>query len=503
MPGRVRRQDMSVVCRLAFPRLFALLAVAGCGSVTAPADPDGGAPDSGGPDSGSGDTTAPKVVSVTPTDGTTQVSVLLSSISIVFDEPLDPATIDGISVWANGTRWTGELTYDDATRTVRFTPARPLERNARHTVVVGAVTDLAGNLAEETRSSFFTYVGSPLEVLTYANGSVTHRQRYVLDTNGRWSDILEYADRGQDGTWQTPDDVASGRRGYVYRADGAELEERSYQGSGGDGTWGTPDDVIASVWTWTVDAEGRPQTAALATGPGSDSAWGTADDELNTRDVFTWQGDLKTGDVTYYQPGPDGMWRTADDVVLSYTSLQYDTEGRLQRRIDVTDPGADGMWQTADDPVGLYLGYTYDSDGHRAREVRYVDRGPDVQWFTADDVIGDALVYQHTPEGLETSLIAHIGSGADGIWFTTDDEVSTRLSSGYDARGLLTFQHYEMAGADGAFGTADDRVLRFVYTSDAMGRNVDVSGYDHPGADGIWGTSDDRLYQKGVYDTAH
>ena len=95
------------------------------------------------------DTTAPTVLSTTPTNNATNVAVN-SSISVVFSEDMSAATIDGTSftvkTTVGATPVAGTVSYNAATRTATFAPTGNLTANTGYTVTItSAAKDLAGN----------------------------------------------------------------------------------------------------------------------------------------------------------------------------------------------------------------------------------------------------------------------------------------------------------------------------------------------------------------------
>ncbi len=111
---------------------------------------------------GSGDTppisdsTAPKVESFYPdpaTDGdVSSADIQTNGIKVLFDEGMNPATIDSnsfsveISPGFGGGSITGTVTYDPAVRTAKFVPDNALNASWDYLVTVSAeVTDTSGN----------------------------------------------------------------------------------------------------------------------------------------------------------------------------------------------------------------------------------------------------------------------------------------------------------------------------------------------------------------------
>jgi len=109
-----------------------------------------------GPTGSGADTTPPTVLSVTPADGATDVS-LIGRFQIAFSESLDPATITGGAIQVASRNVWGYIEYDPATKTATFTPDTVYVANADLALVVApTVKDLAGNAISGDRTTTFT-----------------------------------------------------------------------------------------------------------------------------------------------------------------------------------------------------------------------------------------------------------------------------------------------------------------------------------------------------------
>ena len=88
------------------------------------------------------DITAPSVTATSPTGGGVPVTAIITA---TFDEPVDPATVDGSTVTVSNAAGAVNTTGN----TVRFTPAAPLAPNTTYTVTLrggsSGISDLAGN----------------------------------------------------------------------------------------------------------------------------------------------------------------------------------------------------------------------------------------------------------------------------------------------------------------------------------------------------------------------
>jgi hypothetical protein len=105
------------------------------------------------------DLESPRVLSVTPLNGATQVSDL-PKIEIFFSEPMDSNSLNSATVFLKkgSTTLGGTILYDASARKVTLTPSGRLSLNTTHTVTVStAAKDLSGNgMTAEYTSSFST-----------------------------------------------------------------------------------------------------------------------------------------------------------------------------------------------------------------------------------------------------------------------------------------------------------------------------------------------------------
>jgi hypothetical protein len=90
------------------------------------------------------DTTPPTVISVSPANGATDVSIS-TTVTATFSEAMDPSTINTTTfTLSNGGPVSGTVTYTNTTAT--FTPSSPLAANTVYTATITTgVKDLAGN----------------------------------------------------------------------------------------------------------------------------------------------------------------------------------------------------------------------------------------------------------------------------------------------------------------------------------------------------------------------
>lgn len=109
-----------------------------------------------GVDDEPGPAAAPSVVSVVPATGATGVAPM-SSVTITFSAPVDPATVTSTSFQVGGASGTIAVTGSSAT----FTPGAPYDSGSTQAVTVSGVRDLAGTAMTAAFTSNFTVVTPP------------------------------------------------------------------------------------------------------------------------------------------------------------------------------------------------------------------------------------------------------------------------------------------------------------------------------------------------------
>lgn len=102
------------------------------------------------------DTTPPRVVDIQPSRGKKGVSTN-SAISIMFSEPMEPATISSQTIKISNVNGDvgGDVSYNGATAAATFTPIFGLSHNTDYTVTVTNVQDLAKNAMTDAFTSSF------------------------------------------------------------------------------------------------------------------------------------------------------------------------------------------------------------------------------------------------------------------------------------------------------------------------------------------------------------
>ncbi len=195
-------------------------------------------------------------------------------------------------------------------------------------------------------------------------------------------------ERGLDGLWFTPDDVATSRREIVYDSDGLALSRIFSFGIGNDETWFTGDDDVLGFAVWSHSPTGQLVREVSYNRPGVDDTPFTDDDVVSSYYVQTFRPDgLRLRFTTYIDPGNDGVWLDGNDVPLSYVQSTYDENGLRTSDTQYADPGDDGEWFTSDDPIDRFTRVISNADGVETETITSSDPGPDQQWGTADDVV--------------------------------------------------------------------------------------------------------------------
>jgi hypothetical protein len=426
--------------------------VAGVGVVVG-----GGCGGSGGetsPDGTVADTTAPKVVSVSPTGN---VSVL-AKLTVTFDEPLDASTVTAANVRLTARlddsfpQVPGTVTSDASS--ITFTPMRPLNFDGIYELQVGAVADTSGN----------AFAGDTIPIHTVVN-VITHETQYNAANQVSGSVEIGIDATGHMTTMIAKDvnGVATSHEEYEFRADGAWFKYRRYD-IGTDNKWNTPDDPVILRDEYTYDAADKLKlttfaefageqtmridyswnarslaTSKVFDSPGDDLAWNSPDDRGpqwrdNTQDT--------TGAIirqTFHNSGADGLPMVGnDDFIMSSTVFERDpTTFAVTKQTMYGGPGGDMMWLTNDDAVANYSTFTTDSRGLVLTRTLYSNAnaitGRQVITYDAngletnrDSFNGNGELFNYTTTeydstGMRTKQVLYTGAGNDGDWHTPDD----------------------------------------------------------------------------------
>lgn len=455
-----------------------------CGSSGGGETPDGAVPD----------TTAPKIVSTSPTGNAT----ILSKLTATFDEPLDPATVT-ISTVQLATRLDdsfpavpGTIAYDTTTNTISFTPMRPLTYDAIYELQIGAVTDANGNAFAGANLPFHAVINAVTRETSYTNNAISYYVAYELDANGHQAKHVAHASWGTNMTWFDDDDPASGHEESDYASDGLYLAYRQYT-AGADMMPATNDDPVVLRDEYTYDTDKRlTKFAELAA-------------EQTVRIDYNWADRKLMTSQTFDNPGDDNVWNTADDRGPQWRDLTQDMTGATTR-LTVHNNGGDQMPVTTDDFISQSTTYERDPTTFVVtKQIVYGGPGTDMMWLTNDDAVASYITMATDTHGLLITRVAYSMKGNDMTWFTPDDVISSRQVSTYDGKLCETNRdNFNGAGNDGAWGTPDDALLGYTTTEyDAAGNRTKQRLYTGAGNDGDWHTPDDELAVERAFDTTH
>lgn len=101
------------------------------------------------------DTAGPQVVGVSPEDGLVDAPTNVQVV-IAFDEPVQPLSIDGVMMAANGTEAQVIQSLSNGSRTLTLIPVTPLNALTEYTVTIAGVEDLSENPLSSTVITTFT-----------------------------------------------------------------------------------------------------------------------------------------------------------------------------------------------------------------------------------------------------------------------------------------------------------------------------------------------------------
>lgn len=430
------------------------------GALDAAVRPDASPPpgfDAGGMDAGFDAANldpTPPVVTLDTTDGFRPFPPI-ADLTASASEPLDPSSVTETTVTLEdmfGTSIPGTVTYDDATRMIRFDPDAALRTRWPYRFSVDGVRDLAGNPQAAAASAGFETHRFVSRVSEFRSASGTVNFRQVLDyVDGRRIASRDFDDPGPDAAWGTADDVISRLRTIEITA-GQEITRTFAAGT--DGVLDTADDVISGLGVATTD--GYRSQRGVGFGPGPDGILGTSDDLLTSRQERAYpDGSLETR-VEHFDAGPDGVFMTPDDFPSNATRTTADPFGRALRIEGLDDPGADAIFFTADDGLSSLATFDVSADGS-TRTRRVLSAGADGVYDTADDVTVRIEIGTFDVDGVSARQELIRDPGPDGVFLTADDAARSGSVATSDADGNVTFlELYRGPGADGVMFTADD-----------------------------------------------
>jgi len=172
------------------------------------------------------DTTPPTILSVSPANAATSVDIG-TTISAVFSEAINPATLDTTSFTLNN-GVTGTVGYNAATNTATFTPSAPLTGNTTYTATIStAITDVAGNAMTQAQVWSFTTNGNfpvtnvPLNtycqtppMITSGANALKPNVLLIVDNSGSMNEFAYKTPGTGDSTWDTSYNSATSYYGY-------------------------------------------------------------------------------------------------------------------------------------------------------------------------------------------------------------------------------------------------------------------------------------------------
>jgi hypothetical protein len=464
--------------------IFVACGVLGCGVVGC----GGGSGGDTSPDGTVADTTAPKIVALSPLGE--HFAPVLSKLTATFDEPLDPATVTAanlrltVRLYDSSPTLPGTVAYDATTNTISFTPLRPLNFDSTYQLHIGAVTDPSGNAFEGVAFQVHTVVNGITHETQYTNNVISGSVENTPDALGRPAKVVAY---DKDGT-------ALSHEEYNYRVFGEWEQYRRYA-AGNDNKWNTSDDpvVVRDEYTYDMTDDARLMKFAEF-----------ADDQTMRID-YAWTDRNLTSTKTYDNSGDDLMWNTPDDRGPQWREWMQDAAGVIIRTTTHNN-GADRLPGTTDDFISSSTVFDSDATTYAVmKQTMYGDAGLDLTWLTNDDVVANYATFANDSRGLVLTRVGYSSKGNDMTWFTNDDVISSRQTSTYNVNGQETnHDSFSAAGNDGMWGTTDDVLLSYTTTEyDAAGNRTKQTLYMGAGNDGIWHTSDDLKAVERTFDTTH
>jgi hypothetical protein len=508
------------------------------------------------------DTTPPSILSSAPSNGTKSVSVI-ESLQATFSEALDSSTVSSATVMLSYSKEIrgaflslnmgsnismnqsievfveGTVSLDPDSNMITFNSTSALEYGQKYSLQFSGIKDLAGNNMVDASLEFETFINPRIFSNVIGPDGKPMVAEFFYDSEGNGIESIHYESAGDDGKWETSDDVVRNYHKRTYDANGNVINTTMIFDSGPDGTWFTSDDFAFRNEN-KYDSNGRIIWQASINDPGDDGTWFTSDDSVGGYTGLTYDAEGKiirlvnymiysanvswsnkndsavpyqysdadhddNGNlisvVSYSDVGGDGAWFTSDDVVSRYSSYAYDDVGRMTRYSFFPSPGEDSIWFTSDD-ISYSYGYVYDSDSNMIQHVVYEAPGEDGEWMTSDDEVS-----YYFSLGYDGSVITnqqlYTKNGEDGEWFTFDDIVSEYVACIQDSFGRITYTiSYTDKGLDALWDTSDDTVSSYALTEyDELGNRTTISRCEDPGADAEWFTNDDVLIIQTRYDT--
>lgn len=357
----------------------------------------------GGSDSSSDSGSTPLQLVISPANDTTGVSVL-TTLKVVSNVSLDPTVVTGTNVRLvdeNNKVIPVTVSYDDATRTVSVKPKLPLEHYVKYTVSVDGLKDMAGAFATPQQVSFYTTKNQRLSL--ELSGDPNHPNNKLcelahIDPATKLIDKVTYSAADTSGN-------CAASEATLDPAHVLYVMKPSYSTQG-------------RLWRW--------------------SQYSPADALVKYDENVFDTGNTQTRTDTYTINGSN------NPVLTGYVSYEYDTIGRLARKVVTNDKGI----------AQEYRRYDYDALNRVVKEVVYKRSGTSVAWDPAVGDITDYQVYSYAPDNLSALVTTYKQYGVDNVVGNADDAggADGKMTEGgddvpysytkitYNTDGLMTHQ---------------------------------------------------------------
>lgn len=431
------------------------------------------------------DVVIPEIVSITPADGASPVSVL-TDIEITLSEPVTEASVTetGMTLALATSRLNGpsavafERSLSADGKTLTLSPYRPLLTSATYQVVISeGLKHSTGGTVAESSTTFSTFENRRTRETQYKDADLTIIDGYIdYLANGS---TLEYLDFGNDGEWFTADDVLSFETRIELNNNGQKQYSKRYR-------WdSTSTPSLQRYEEFQYNANNQVSVRITydqwsSNAAGADNVFGTEDDTPANYATFSYENGRQTMQTNYTTSGNDGVWMSGDDEIGSIKFMKYDEFGNHTHTYTFNSPGNDGIWDTNDDSMvsGSYL--LYDNYHQLTHAVDVSGKGDDGEYYTADDTV---IFYDswEIEDFVNSAGYWYDEAGSDATWFTSDDVVTAVKSYEYNANRQRTLYHRDSAGNDGQFQTADDSILSVTIEFNAEGNATsDLFTYERP-----------------------
>lgn len=428
-----------------------------------------------------------QITSSTPAQNARGVAVD-APITVTVSADLDPAFVSTQTVQlmpvlaAPGTepdpeapamqRIIGQVTYNNAARTLTFTPSAHMQHGADYHLVLSTVRAASGaNLGSSAEIRFQTFHNNHVKTIVYdeLTQQPVHTVTFEYDAadelvkinayNGveAPANLAEYS-LHKNATLPGAPQIAVDFAAYdavtnqlmEYGADvtnaGAVVAHAIFDGPGLDGLWNFSDDVIAAYEKNSHNHAGHTLFSHYAPIAASEP----------------WSNDpaVLAGRFTFVH----GSLRESDSLGRSFRSISYQNWGSNGPELD-----AAGSPKPVTDTVSSYRKFDYDAVGRVVRSWAYTTPGVDSAWLTADDVPGRITVMEFDAStGHLTRVVNYNSAGADGQWDTVADNDATSYATFAYAPGTanVTQRTAFITGIDNRVGGADDvRIAEEIYTT--------------------------------------